>query len=251
MSSCVSRSINGTNVNGTESIVGALWEAIDTNVNGTESIGNWWETLASFDFDDLERYVPKNVKKFVYDTYEDGKDIAYDLYADIHEEVVEKTQSNVDDFSKFVENLVAEVETIQAEEHKLFLQEEPLSKEEKEIRDKEISESKTKLRELADNIKEEMNKDEESKEPLERAIQQFITYCRSLISSQFYTTEFMWSKVRQAEGTSYKALELVAKNANDLKSLVKDLFEKLSTIDISILGNRRKGPEVPRSMEDQ
>jgi len=205
--------------------------------------------LASLDIADLERYVPKNVKKFVYDTYEDGKDIAYDLYSDIHEEVVEKTQSNVDDFSKFVENLVQEVESIQEEETKLFLQEESPSKEEKEKRNKEISESKTKLRQLADNIKEEMSRDEESKEPLERAIQQFITYTRSLVSSQFYSTEFMWSKVRQAEGTSYKALELIAKNANELKSLVKDLFEKLSTIDISILGNRNKKPELPRSME--
>lgn len=205
--------------------------------------------MASLDITDLERYVPKNVKKFVYDTYEDGKDIAYDLYSDIHEEVVEKTQSNVDDFSKFVENLVQEVESIQEEETKLFLQEESPSKEEKEKRNKEISESKTKLRQLADNIKEEMSRDEESKEPLERAIQQFITYTRSLVSSQFYSTEFMWSKVRQAEGTSYKALELIAKNANELKSLVKDLFEKLSTIDISILGNRNKDPELPRSME--
>jgi hypothetical protein len=58
-------------------------------------------------------------KKTVYDTYEDGKDIVYDLYTDIHEEIVNKTQSNVDDFSNFIENLVSEVEEIQAEEHKL------------------------------------------------------------------------------------------------------------------------------------
>lgn len=234
MSSCVSRSVRSAN---------------ETSSNGTFSVENWWETLTSLDIGDLERYVPQNVKKFVYDTYEDGKDIAYDLYSDIHEEVVEKTQSNVDDFSKFVENLVEEVESIQAEEQKLFLQEEPVSKEEMERRNKEISESKTKLRQLADNIKEEMKRDEESKEPLERAIQQFITYTRSLISSQFYSMEFMWGKVRQAEGTSYKALEFVAKNANEVKALVKDLFEKLSTIDISILGNRKKVPEVPRNME--
>merc|ERR1712080_309423 len=211
VSSCVSRPFNGTN-------------------NSTRL----WETLANFDFTDLKKYVPDNVKQ-----------IAYDLYTDIHEEVVNKTQSNVDDFSKFIENLVKEVEEIQEEEYKLFLQEEPQSREQIEKRKKEDAENKMKLRELADNIKEQMNNDEESDEPLERAIQQFITYCRSIISSQFYSFEYIWSKVRQAEGTSYKALELIARNANTLKGLVKDLFSKLSTIDISISSQRNN--EVPRS----
>merc|ERR1719219_3303776 len=141
-----------------------------TGLNSTRAT-HLWETLASFDFTDLEKYVPENVKKFAYDTYEDGKDIAYDLYTDIHEEIVNKTQSNVDDFSNFIENLVKEVEGIQAEEHKLFLQEESQSQEQIERRNKEVAENKMKLRELADNIKEQMNRDEESKEPLERAIQ--------------------------------------------------------------------------------
>merc|ERR1719219_70893 len=217
-----------------------------TGLNSTRAT-HLWETLASFDFTDLEKYVPDNVKQFAYDTYEDGKDIAYDLYTDIHEEVVNKTQSNVDDFSKFIENLVKEVEGIQEEEYKLFLQEEPQSRDQIEKRKKEDAENKMKLRELADKIKEEMNKDEESEEPLERAIQQFITYCRSIISSQFYSAEYIWSKVRQAEGTSYKALELIARNANTLETLVKDLFNKLSTIDISISSQRNN--EVPRSNE--
>jgi len=256
VSSCVSRPFNGT----TNSTSANLWGIFDH--------------FSNLDFDNLEKfvpssvkkfvfvnkedgkflyekYVPENVKKFAYDTYEDGKDIVYDLYTDIHEEIVNKTQSNVDDFSNFIENLVSEVEEIQAEEHKLFLQEESQSQEQIERRNKEVAENKMKLRELADNIKEQMNRDEESKEPLERAIQQFITYCRSIISSQFYSTEYIWSKVRQAEGTSYRALELVARNANTLKTLVKDLFQKLSTIDISIPGSLRKeGQNVPRSNEN-
>lgn len=233
VSSCVSRPFNGT-INSTSA---NLWGIFDS--------------FSNLDFDNLEKYVPENVKKFAYDTYEDGKDIVYDLYTDIHEEIVNKTQSNVDDFSNFIENLVSEVEEIQAEEHKLFLQEESQSQEQIERRNKEVAENKMKLRELADNIKEQMNRDEESKEPLERAIQQFITYCRSIISSQFYSTEYIWSKVRQAEGTSYRALELVARNANTLKTLVKDLFQKLSTIDISIPGSLRKeGQNVPRSNEN-
>merc|ERR1712080_664721 len=127
--------------------------------NGTNNSTRLWETLANFDFTDLkkfvpttvkkfvlinkedgkyiyEKYVPDNVKQFAYDTYEDGKDIAYDLYTDIHEEVVNKTQSNVDDFSKFIENLVKEVEEIQEEEYKLFLQEEPQSREQIEKKEK-------------------------------------------------------------------------------------------------------------------
>ena len=54
-------------------------------------------------------YLPASLNTYINDTFEDGKEVAYELYEDIKEEVVAKSEIQVDALTKLLESFVERV----------------------------------------------------------------------------------------------------------------------------------------------
>ena len=48
-------------------------------------------------------YLPESVNSYINKTWEEGKDVAYDLYDEIKEEVISKSDVHVDALTKMME----------------------------------------------------------------------------------------------------------------------------------------------------
>ena len=59
-----------------------------------------------------EQFVPQKIKTFINETIAQGRDIAYDVYDDIQQEVVKKLQGNVDEITILLQNFMDKMEGI-------------------------------------------------------------------------------------------------------------------------------------------
>jgi len=226
----------------------------------TESDDFWGDSSLDWGvLGEYERYVPKTVKKLINETMGLGQDAVYKLYQDVQSEVLDKTQDNIKDFDAFYNEMLKDVEEMYKTQEEIFLSSDSRSEEEVEQTRVELIETKEKLKQLAEEVKEEMKKQEQpgngsegQQSDLHKALQNFLTYCRSIIANEVLVQQdWVFNKVRQFEGHSYNFLDTVAERTKELKTLVSDLFDKFGTIDLKRVvdgdENESSAEDVPRS----
>merc|ERR1711962_1023978 len=84
-------------------------------------------------------YLPESVNSFINKTWEEGRDVAYDLYDDIKEEVLSKSDAHVDALTDMMEKFFERANEIHGSIKTVLEQEGALSDEEIQARaDKEV-----------------------------------------------------------------------------------------------------------------
>merc|ERR1712130_340470 len=83
-------------------------------------------------------YLPASLNSYINKTWEEGRDVAYDLYDDIKEEVISKSDVHVDAMTEMMERFFERANEIHSSIKRVLEQEGALSDEEiQEIADKE------------------------------------------------------------------------------------------------------------------
>ena len=131
----------------------------------------------------MYRYVPTNVKEFLNETYYDGIEVFNELQTNIQDDLLEKTKENVNDFQELYNDIVNKLDEIRQLELEVRYTG-PLSEQELYERNAGLEETKTNLRNLAENVKEEMVREEKTEEGMRKAIQSFITVILFLAGNQ-------------------------------------------------------------------
>jgi len=182
-----------------------------------------------------EQYVPQQIKSFVNETMSRGRDVAYNVYDDIQEQVVKQLEGNVDEVTALVQNFMDKLEGIYNDTMSIAAQTEPLSEKEIEENNAGIQKMREKLKSLSEKVKQEMAQ-QEAMEGLEKTIQTFLTFSRSTLSETVSQFDLFWSKNRQNEVLEFKNFEAFADATEDLQNIVTKLFNNLQKIDVSKIG---------------
>ena len=79
-----------------------------TNLTSANSINTGWIRIKWADASNETNYyrmeyLPESVNSYINKTWEEGRDVAYDLYDDIKEEVISKSDVHVDAMTKMME----------------------------------------------------------------------------------------------------------------------------------------------------
>ena len=76
---------------------------------------SWFTTNSSSLLDNMytyHSYLPESAQRFINETIEDGKDVAYDVYDDVKEEVVNKTADNVESLTGVLSGMINKLSKI-------------------------------------------------------------------------------------------------------------------------------------------
>merc|ERR1712203_828349 len=93
-------------------------------------------------------YLPESVNSYINKTWEEGKDVAYDLYDEIKEEVISKSDVHVDALTKMMERFFERANEIHSSIKTVLEQEGALSDEEIQERADKEAEFWSKMKQL-------------------------------------------------------------------------------------------------------
>merc|ERR1711994_215300 len=99
-------------------------------------------------------YLPESVNSYINKTWEEGKDVAYDLYDEIKEEVISKSDVHVDALTKMMERFFERANEIHNSIKTVLEQEGALSDE--EIQERADKEGLQQLRQKFNDLEEEL-----------------------------------------------------------------------------------------------
>merc|ERR1711963_1249732 len=105
-------------------------------------------------------YLPESVNSYINKTWEEGRDVAYDLYDDIKEEVLSKSDAHVDALTDMMERFFERANEIHSSIKTVLEQEGALS-------DKEGLEQ---LRKKFDDLEEELEREAEEDENMPEGV---------------------------------------------------------------------------------
>merc|ERR1711962_222570 len=159
-------------------------------------------------------YLPESVNSYINKTWEEGRDVAYDLYDDIKEEVLSKSDAHVDALTDMMEKFFERANEIHSSIKTVLEQEGALSDEEIQAR-----------------------ADKEGLEQLrERMIQGMIRLCRQMMVAAADKEAEFWSKMKQLEVQFYQMKSASADTAASLRDWVTAAFQTMNEIDLNAIG---------------
>merc|ERR1712179_150984 len=141
-------------------------------------------------------YLPASLNSYINKTWEEGRDVAYDLYDDIKEEVISKSDVHVDAMTKMME--------------KFF--------------------------DLEEELEREAVEDENLPEGVERMLQGMIRLVRQMMAAAADKEAEFWSKMKQLEVQFYQMKAASADTASSLRDWVKAAFQTMNEIDLNAIG---------------
>merc|ERR1711936_1294798 len=154
-------------------------------------------------FDQLHQYrmeyLPASVNSYINKTWEEGRDVAYDLYDDIKEEVISKSDVHVDAMTKMMEKFFERANEIHSSIKRVLEQEGALTDEE---------------------LEREAVEDENLPEGVERMLQGMIRLCRQMMAAAADKEAEFWSKMKQLEVQFYQMKAASADTAASLRDWV-------------------------------
>jgi len=162
-------------------------------------------------------YLPESVNSYINKTWEEGRDVAYDLYDDIKEEVLSKSDAHVDALTDMMEKFFERANEIHSSIKTVLEQEGALSDE--EIQARADKEGLDQLREKFDDLEEE----------LERS-------CRQMMVAAADKEAEFWSKMKQLEVQFYQMKSASADTAASLRDWVTAAFQTMNEIDLNAIG---------------
>merc|ERR1719339_499938 len=149
---------------------------------------------------------------------EEGRDLAYDLYDDIKEEVLSKSDVHVDAMTEMMERFFERANEIHSSIKRVLEQEGALTDEEiQEIADKEGLQQ---LREKFNDLEEELER-----EGVERMLQGMIRMCRQMMAAAADKEAEFWSKMKQLEVQFFQMKAASADTASSLRDWVTAAFQ--------------------------
>merc|ERR1711962_250143 len=150
-------------------------------------------------------YLPESVNSYINKTWEEGRDVAYDLYDDIKEEVLSKSDAHVDALTDMMEKFFERANEIHSSIKTVLEQEGALS-------------------------------DENLPEGVERMIQGMIRLCRQMMVAAADKEAEFWSKMKQLEVQFYQMKSASADTAASLRDWVTAAFQTMNEIDLNAIG---------------
>merc|ERR1712203_719456 len=150
-------------------------------------------------------YLPESVNSYINKTWEEGRDVAYDLYDEIKEEVISKSDVHVDALTKMMERFFERANEIHSSIKTVLEQEGALSDE--EIQERADEEGLQQLRQKFNDLEEELEKEAE-----------------------------FWSKMKQLEVQFYQMKSASSDTAASLRDWVTAAFQTMNEIDLNAIG---------------
>jgi len=183
-------------------------------------------------------YLPESVNSYINKTWEEGRDVAYDLYDDIKEEVLSKSDAHVDALTDMMEKFFERANEIHSSIKTVLEQEGALSDEEIQARaDKEgLEQLREKFDDLEEELEREAEEDENLPEGVERMIQGMIRLCRQMMVAAADKEAEFWSKMKQLEVQFYQMKSASADTAASLRDWVTAAFQTMNEIDLNAIG---------------
>merc|ERR1711962_1178839 len=148
-------------------------------------------------------YLPESVNSYSNKTWEEGRDVAYDLYDDIKEEALSKSDAHVDALTNMMEKFFERANEIHSSIKTVLEQEGALSDE--EIQARADKEGLDQLRKKFDDLEEELERE-------------------------------FWSKMKQLEVQFYQMKSASADTAASLRDWVTAAFQTMNEIDLNAIG---------------
>merc|ERR1712198_455154 len=158
-------------------------------------------------------YLPESVNSHINKTWEEGRDIAYDLYDDIKEEVISKSDVHVDAMTDMMERFFERANEIHRSIKTVLEQEGALTDEEiQEIADKEgLQQLREKFNDLEEELEREAVEDENLPEGVEKMLQGMIRLCSQMMAAS-------------------------ADTAASLRDWITAAFQTMNEIDLNAIG---------------
>merc|ERR1712184_357 len=174
-------------------------------------------------------YLPESVNSYINKTWEEGREVAYDLYDDIKEEVISKSDVHVDAMTKMMERFFERANEIHSSIKRVLEQEGALTDEEiQEIADKEgLQQLREKFNDLEEELEREAVEDDNLPEGVERMLQGMIRLCRQMMAAAADKEAEFWSKMKQLEVQFYQMKAASADTA---------AFQTMNEIDLNAIG---------------
>merc|ERR1712130_187684 len=151
-------------------------------------------------------YLPASLNSYINKTWEEGRDVAYDLYDDIKEEVISKSDVHVDAMTEMIERFFERANEIHSSIKRVLEQEGALSD------------------------------DENLPEGVERMLQGMIRLVRQMMAAAADKEAEFWSKMKQLEVQFYQMKAASADTASSLRDWVKAAFQTMNEIDLNAIG---------------
>merc|ERR1712098_879595 len=180
--------------------------------------------------EDYRSYLPESLNSYLNKTLDDGLEMAYDLYDDFKEEVLEKSTQQVDAMTDLMQNFISRVLSIHKDIGNVLEQDPALTDEEiQEKNDKEgLKELRARFESMQSELQKEVAEDKGLPEGVEQVIQTFIT------------------TIREMEVEFWKLKSVLADTSGQLKERVSSIFKTLQEVDLYKIGSE----ESPESEED-
>merc|ERR1712012_731523 len=164
-------------------------------------------------------YLPESVNSYINKTWEEGRDVAYDLYDDIKEEVLSKSDAHVDALTDMMEKFFERAKEIHTRADK-----------------KGLEQLRKKFDDLEEELEREAQEDENLPEGVERMIQGMIRLCRQMMVAAADKEAEFWSKMKQLEVQFYQMKSASADTAASLRDWVTAAFQTMNEIDLNAIG---------------
>jgi ElaB/YqjD/DUF883 family membrane-anchored ribosome-binding protein len=171
------------------------------------------------DIQSYRSYLPDSLNTFLNDTYEESRDVAYDLYDDLREDALKKTNNQVDQLTELMKSFVDKMMSIRGDVESVLDQESALTDEEiQAINEKEgLQKLRQRFDEMGAELQKEVAEDATLPEGVEHIVQNFITTARELLASTTDKEKEFWSKLKQMEVKFWEMKSVVADASKQLK----------------------------------
>lgn len=215
------------------------------------------------DFYDLIQNVTMNLtktidqaKKNASDLFdyikEEGNYVVYDLYDVIREEAMNRTSEHVDALTELMTSFTDRVMDIHEDVFDVLSQDGALTDE--EIKKRNDEEGLEELRELFDDIEEELKEEaaenDHLPEGVEKVIQTFLTTIRRMMASTSDKEAEFWSKLKQMEVKFWEIKAVLADTTIQLKEEIPSIIQTLQEADMELADYLEESIEfedVPRA----
>ena len=182
-------------------------------------------------------YLPASLNTYINDTFEDGKEVAYDLYEDIKEEVVAKSEIQVDALTKLLESFVERVMRIRQSAESVIRSPALTDDEIRERNDKlGLQQLQDRFDDMEAELVEEAKEDKDLPEGVEQVVQTFITMVRQMMAGASGQEAEFWAKLKSLEVQFWQTKNTVADASSQLRDWVREAFSTLESIDLNKIG---------------
>jgi len=197
-------------------------------------LGSWFTPEAWQSYWD---YLPQSLQTYLDNTYTKGKDLTYDIYDDLKEEVGERAAVHFQEFQELMGDFSQKAERIMYSAwQKVEGLTKPVTEEEKQATELEFESLQKELDDLGQKVQQDKETEAALPDVYENQIQKFITAGREMLTYFGEGQEIFYEKMKQMQVELYKLNLLVAEASGDVKTKLNSIVESIEKIDLQKIG---------------